>query len=260
MLLVYMSAGLLAGLWAMPSHPVSVSVGAAGGIYGVYGLIVATMIWGFIQRSPLTLPLAALHRIWPGALVFVIYDVVTGGFLNEWMQGGLLAGLVGGLILAARVSTVKPPLRRVCATTVATISLLLTFGAPLRGIANVTGEVARVIDVEERTAALYDTQAERFKKGRITADELAVTADAIGTEVHASGATLATLTNIPPEHRQLLADTMEYLRLREDSWRLRVQALRAGKMKTLHEASVIESKALAVFEKVENLKSGKVEK
>ena len=83
------------------------------------------------------------------------------------------------------MSAAKPPVGRVCATTVATVALLIAFAVPLRGIADVPTEVARVIDVEARTAALYDAKADRFKKGRMSADELAAIAEAIGAEVHA---------------------------------------------------------------------------
>jgi len=37
---------------------------------------------------------------------------------------------------------------------------------------------------------------------------------------------LAALANVPPAHRPLVAEAREYLRLRRESWRLRVDALR----------------------------------
>ena len=253
---VFAGAGLLAGLWSLAAHPVSVSAGAAGAVFGVYGLMAATMIWGFAQRSPLTIPLAALKRVWPGAAVFVIYHLATDGFGSESMRAGLLVGLLGGLILAARVSAAKPPLGRVCAATVGTGALLIAFAIPLRGIADVPATIARVVDVETRTAALYDAKADRFKKGRMSADELAVVADAISADVRHSRVTLAALRNVPTAHGPLWKETSEFLRLREESWRLRVKALREGRMQTLHEASVKEFAAMRVFENVEKLRGG----
>jgi membrane associated rhomboid family serine protease len=252
---VFAAGGLLAGLWNLTAHPVSVTVGVAGSVFGVYGLMVATMIWGFAQRSPLTIPLAALKRVWPGAALFVIYHLATEGFGSESMRAGLLVGMLGGLILAARVSAAKPPLGRVCATTVATAALFIAFAVPIRGIADVPAAIARVVDVEARTAALYDEKADRFKKGRMSADELADVADAIRAEVHESRVTLAAFRNVPHEHGPLWRETSDFLRLREDSWRLRVKALREGRMQTLHEASVKEFAALRVFEHVEKLRA-----
>lgn len=253
---VLAAAGLLAGLWNLEARPISVSTGAAGAVFSVYGLLAATMIWGFAQQSPVTIPLAALKRVWPGAAVFVVYHLATEGFGSESMRAGLLAGLLGGLILVARVSVAKPPLGRVCAATVVTVALFIAFAVPLRGIADVPAEIARVIDVETRTAALYDAKADRFKKGRLSAEELATIADAIGAEVRDSRHTLAALKNVPAEHGPLWKETSEFLRLREDSWRLRVRALREGRMQTLHQASVKEFEAMRVFETVEKLRAG----
>ena len=254
--LIFAASGLLAGLWSLAAHPISVSAGAAGAVFGVYGLLAATTFWSFAQRTPLTIPVAALRRVWPGAVVFVIYHVATEGVVSESMRAGLLVGLLGGLILVARVSAAKPPVGRVCATTVATFAVLIAFAVPLRGIADVPAEVARVIDVEARTAALYDEKTERFKKGRMSADELATIAETIGAEVKTTRVTLVALRNIPVEHRQLLKEASEYLRLREESWRLRVEGLRKGRMPTLQEAAVREQESMRVFERVEALRGG----
>jgi membrane associated rhomboid family serine protease len=250
---VYLGSGLLAGMWSLAAHPVSVTAGAAGGVFGTYGLLAATMVWGYAQRSPVTIPLAALKRVWPGALVFFIYHVATEGFASEVMRGGLVVGFISGLILAARVSVAKPPLGRVCATTVATFALFIAFAAPLRGIADVPAAVTRVIALEERTAASYEIEVEKFRKGRMSAEQLATVADRIWSDVQTMRSDFDAITNVPPEHRPLRMRASEYLRLRDESWRLRVQALRAHNMKTLQEASVRELQAIQAFQRVEEL-------
>ena len=254
--LIFAASGLLAGLWSLAAYPISVNSGAAGAVFGVYGLLAATTVWGFAQRSPLTIPVAALRRIWPGALVFVIYHVATEGFVSQSMRAGLLVGLFGGLILVARVSVAKPPMGRVYATTVATFAVLIAFAVPLRGIADVPAEVARVIDVEARTAALYDAKTDRVRKGLISADELATIAEAIGAEVHTTRVTLAAIRNIPVDHRELLKETSEYLRLREESWRLRVEGLRKGRMPTLQDATVRDRESMRAYERVDAMRGG----
>jgi rhomboid protease GluP len=248
--LVFFASGLLGGVWQLAARPVSVSAGAASAIVGLYGLLAAVMIWGHAQRSPLTIPAAALKRVWPGAIVFLIYHVSTEGLASASMQAGALVGLVGGLILAARVSTAKPPLGRVCAGSVAALALLVSFALPLRGIADVPAHVSRVIDVEQRTAARYDADIKRFRNGRMTAEELAAVAAAIGSEVNQLQATLAALRNIPAEQVPMLQAASQFLLLRADSWRLRVEALRQGRMQTLQKASVREFEAMRAFETV----------
>lgn len=248
--LVFFASGMLGGLWQVAARPVSVSTGAASAIFGLYGLLAATMVWGYAQRSPLTIPVAALKRTWPGAIVFLLYHLFTDGLFSESMQAGVMVGLVGGLILAARVSMATPPLGRVCAASVASVAILVTFAVPLHGIADVPGTLARVVDVEERTAARYDADIKRFQSGRMTAEELAAAAEQVGTEIREMRAAIAALRNIPAEQAPLLQAAARYLELREDSWRLRVEALREGRMQTLQKASVREFEALRAFETV----------
>jgi hypothetical protein len=191
-----------------------------------------------------------LKRVCPGAIVFLLYHVSTAGVISESMQAGALVGLVGGLILAARVSTATPPLRRVCAATAAFIALIIAFAIPLRGIADVPAALARMVDVEERTAARYDAEIKQFRNGRMSAEELAEAAEAIGSEVREMRSRIASLRNIPAEHVPMLQAAWQYLELREDSWRLRVEALREGRMQTLQKASVREFEAKRAFETV----------
>jgi len=247
---VFFASGMLGGLWQLAARPVSISVGASGAIFGLYGLLAATMIWGLAQRSPLTIPVAALKRVWPGAILFLIYHFSTEGLARESIQAGALVGLVGGLILAARVNTATPPVGRVCAATVAFVAILLAVAIPLRGIADVPAALTRMVDVEERTAARYDADIKRFRNGRMSADELAATAEVIGAEVRQMRTRIAALRNIPAEHVPMLVAASEFLQLREDSWRLRVEALRQGRMQTLQKASMREFEAKRAFETV----------
>jgi membrane associated rhomboid family serine protease len=48
---VYFSAGIFASLENVSSHPIAISAGAAGAIFGLYGLLAATVLWSFLQRA-----------------------------------------------------------------------------------------------------------------------------------------------------------------------------------------------------------------
>ena len=251
---VYLAAGLIAGLRDLSAHPVAVTAGADGAIVGVYGLLLVMFAWGWVQRSPLTIPLAALRVVWPGAVVFFVYRMATGGLITESMTWGLVVGLVAGGILALRIGSYKPPIPRLCASTVGALGIVVAFAVPLRGMADVTREMPRVIDLERRTSAAYDAEVMKFRRGRQTANALANVADGFASEVRATRESLSTLTNVPRQHKPMLDDAMEYLRLREESWRLRVEGLRAGRMPTLQRAERVESEAKTFFARVEQLK------
>ena len=141
---------------------------------------------GLVQRSTLTVPVNVLKGLWRGVALFVVYHVLTEGLVSEAMLAGLVVGFTGGLLIAARVISDKPPVRRVCAVMTATVAIIVALAAPLRGIADVSGKVARVNEFEERTARAYDTAVDRFKSGRMNAKELATLADGIVRELQSS--------------------------------------------------------------------------
>lgn len=244
---VYVASGVLAGLWSLTLHPVSVQAGAAGAIFGIYGLFIATLLMGLVQRSSLAVPPKVLLGLWPGVVLFVLYNTLTEGLFSEAMQAGLVVGFTGGMLITGRVISQKPPVRRVAAVLAATVAIIVSVASPLRGFADISGEMARVKEGEERTARTYDTAVDRFKSGRISAQELARLADRIVSELQSMQTKLAALDNVPAEHWPMVEKASEYLKLRQDSWRLRAEGLRAGQARTLQEADVAEHSALAAL-------------
>jgi rhomboid protease GluP len=241
---VYVSSGVLAGVWSLTLHPVSVQAGAAGAIFGIYGLLLATLVLGMAQRTSLTVPGRVLKGLWPGVAVFLVYNALTEGIFSEAMQAGFVVGFTGGMLIAGGVISDKPPARRVAAVVVATVAIVVALAAPLRGLADVSGEVAKVKESEERTARTYDTAVDRFRSGRLSAQELAKLADRIVGELQSIQKQLVALDNVPAEHWPMVEKASEYLKLRQDSWRLRAEGLRAGRPRTLQQADAAEHSAL----------------
>jgi hypothetical protein len=89
---------------------------------------------------------------------------------------------------------------------------------------------------------------------------LADIAAGIESEVRATRVSLSAITNVPSEQQPIVKDALEYLRLREESWHLRVEGLRKGRLPTLQRADRVESDAKRLFDEVEQFKSGNVEK
>jgi len=256
---VFVAAGLIGGLRELSAHPVAVNAGASGGVFGIYGLLLATGAWGWVKRSPLTIPVGVLKRMAPGAAIFLLYHLVAEG-VTASMAWGLVVGLVCGGVLAFGIEVDKPPVRRLYPSMAATLAIIVLFAAPLRGMADVTRELRGVITLEERTATSYDAEVVRFRKGWTKAEQLADMAEAIASDVRATRASLSTITNVPPAHQPVVKSALEFLRLREESWTLRVEGLRNGSLKTLQRADRAESQAKMLFTEVEKLKSGEVEK
>ena len=248
---VYLASGVFASLASLVVLPVAVSAGASGAVFGIYGLLFATLFWGFLERSPATIPVKALGSLAPAAGFFGLSSVLAaqGG---GWVEfAGLATGLASGLFIARGVGASKPPARRVAAVMSGAMVVALAATFPLRGITDARPEVDRVIAAEAHMAGTYRTAVVRFNEGRIPTGALTRLIDReIVPEVRAARARLVALTGVPREHRQMLAAAEEYLRLREESWRLRSEALQTTNMATLRKADRTEWDSLEAFKRI----------
>jgi len=240
----YLSAGVAAGLANVASRPIDVTVSASAAAFGLYGLFSAVLITQQVcelldRRTPdageiaeivdaatqkdVPIPLAALKKLGLGAALFLLYTMLvsTGEF---W---GFAAGLAYGVMLAPLRIDRKPTPRRVGIAAAVSAAAAAALAFPLRNIADVKPEIARVIAAEEHTTKAYQSTYEAFARGRATAETLARVADATNVaELKAVDARLAALAHVPPEHEHLVSDARDYLRLRCEAWRLRADAVR----------------------------------
>ena len=240
---VYLAAGIFGSLLMLSSYPVYVSSGPSAAIFGLYGLLAASVLWGFLHRRPepesdaeiidevcgpqLMIPLLVVKRLAPAAGLFVLYNLFNETTAAASEFAGMMVGLVAGAVLARGTSEATSPIRRVAATMAVTAVVAIVTAVPLRGIADIRPEMSYVVDVEGRTSQMYQTAVEQFRKGRMTADGLAQTIDRnIVPELQTADARIKSLVRVPPEHQQFVADAEEYLRLRTQSWNLRAEGLR----------------------------------
>jgi membrane associated rhomboid family serine protease len=239
---VYLSAGVFAGLINLSAHPVDMTVGSSAAIFGLYGLLLASVTWQTFhgwrdsrrqdvqeeeeEEEDVTIPLLALKRLGAGAVVFLVYSMFSG-HAGAAEVIGLLVGLMYGVVLARRAGENVPRPRDVAYAALATCVIAVVGAIGLRNIADVKPEIARILTTETRTAAAYQTGVDAFKKGRMTAQALAQLAEGtIVPELQAEDSRLKALRNVPPEHQSIVADAREYLRLRCASWRARGEAVR----------------------------------
>jgi hypothetical protein len=131
----------------------------------------------------------------------------------------------------------------------ATFAVAACIAIPLHGITDIRPEIEWIVRLEDGTAARYETAVERFRKGVISGRELAkVIERSIVPELESARTRLTALGRVPREHQALLARAQEFLRLRDECWRLRAEALQANNMATLREADRVEMTSLAALE------------
>ena len=93
--IVYLTTGIIASAASLWWHDATVSVGASGAIFGLYGLFLALLL---TKVYPKDFSKAFLIS----TLVFVGYNLLmglTGGIDNAAHLGGLLSGFIIGLLL-----------------------------------------------------------------------------------------------------------------------------------------------------------------
>jgi membrane associated rhomboid family serine protease len=248
---VYLGSGILASLAMVWNHPLALVAGPATCIIGIYGLFFAYLLTRVMHRSTVPVPLKAAASLGSGAALFVLYHLAAGSFDRMAAVTALMTGFASGCALTFDGADGKPPLRRVAVAAFATMVIAVGAAIPLRGIADVRPEIARVVALEDRIANLYQGAVGRFKEGRLNAEALAQVIDrTIVPELHAEGARVQALEGVPDEQRQLVASADEYLRLRAESWHIRLEGLRKANMVKLREAEKTERASLEALQRI----------
>jgi rhomboid protease GluP len=251
---LYLVAGLFSSVIQLSAAPVAISVGASGAIFGAYGLTLAVLMWGVLHRSSSIVPIAAAKSLAPAAATFVLYSLATDAVSSVAELSGCITGFACGMAMTQHVRERKASVRRVAATAALAAVAVVLAAAPLRGIdgiADVGPELARLVEVEERSTRTFRAAADQFTTGRITAEALAEVIDGgIMPDVTAARARFESLDNVALEQRTLVAAGTEYLRLRDESWRVRAAALREASMPMLGKADSIERASLEILREI----------
>jgi len=225
--LVYAAGGIFAGLVAVAAHPVVASAGASGAIAGAYGMLLACVVWDWFRPSETPMPLAVAKHMAPAAALFVIYNTFEGSVEFRAELVAFVVGIACGGVLTSRAGNRQPQPRALGGVAAATAAVIVAAAIPLRGIADVGPEIARVLALEARIAPEYQKAETRYSKRQISAEALAALIDQkIMPELQAERDRLAALHGVPREHQPLMAEAAEYVQLRSESWRLRAEGLR----------------------------------
>lgn len=248
---VYVSAGAFASIVSLSMVPVDPNVGSAGTLFGLYGLLLSAIFWGTLHPGTATIPWRVLKDFLPLAIVLVIYQAFNGS-AGGWVElAGFTTGLVSGVVLTKGIGESKSGARRIAVVASTAIVAALACVLPLRGITDARPEVDRVMAAETRAADAYRVAVVRFNEGLVPSTALVrVIERQILPEIRATRGRLDALTGVPREHQAMVTAAKEYLRLREDSWRLRRDALQRTDMGTLRKADRREWESLEAFKRI----------
>jgi len=250
---VFVAAGVVAstmGLWMLPAT--TPLFGPSAAIFGLYGLLIAVGVYGYVRQPRMPWSRLALRRLAVGAVPFLLYSLFTDYIPTVCELAGLATGMVAGLIATRGIVVRKPSLAYAVLVPAAFAIVALLAALPLRGMIDARPELARIADVETRTATEYGKAVAEFTQGRMSAKALVQVIDkTIIPALQSDRARVEALHGVPLEQRPLVAAAHDYYKLREDSWRRRQAGLLASSNKILREADLKERAAIGALDRIQ---------
>jgi rhomboid protease GluP len=165
---LYLLAGLGGSVASVAIHPFTVSAGASGAVFGLYGGLI-----GFLLRQRGSIPKVVLTGLGKGAGTFLLYNLIFGLVPNVDMAahvGGLLTGIAAGAALALPIAEANTPRRRVPRALVVLLAGLVavagvTFALPRPPDLN--KELGDFSSAESQAVAIYNGAVEKRNRGAL---------------------------------------------------------------------------------------------
>jgi len=250
---VYLVAGTLGTLSNLSQNPLGVHAGGAPAVCGLYGLLFAVIAWTWIRKGAIRIPIAVLKTLAPAAAIFFLYTLLSFELSGRANGIGLMTGVIAGAALGMDVANRLPSWRPVAIAAAAALALIVYQAVPLGGIVDIRPDLAEILFREDRAADMYRAAVSRYTRNQKPVDTGALI-DLIDRtilpELGESRARVAGLTTPLAAHQPLVAGALQFLSLRETSWKLRAEALRKRNMSTLRDAERVERESFDALEKL----------
>ena len=156
--------------------------------------------------------------------------------------------LLAGLRAWGRAIHAQNRLAQAAAIAVLFVASLGTIVLTRPGPVDVRPVIERLLAAESQTTAIYDAAAAQFRLGTLDNESLArVIERKIKPGLQEVRVRVMSLDNVRSDQAPFLEKAREYLRLRDESWRLRADALRRRDMKGLQKVELTERASLAAL-------------
>jgi rhomboid protease GluP len=225
---LYLLSGLGGSLTSLAWHPTTVSAGASGAIFGLYGGMLGFLL---VRRS--AIPKETVASLGKGALFFVGYNVLYGagksGIDMSAHLGGLLTGAIVGAALAQPLSEVLSEGRTRRSMIVAVCGVLLAgiYITRIPRLDDLRSEQDRYAAIESKAIDLYNASLKQWKADKLSSEGFA---DVLDKQVlppwNAELNAMLKLKRLPPDQLQVAQAFTDYMKARGEGWALMAQAAR----------------------------------
>lgn len=239
---IYLAAWFAGSLASLAIHPLVLSAGASGAVFGVYGALAAFLV---LHRG--VIPALVLSKLRWVAFGFIAFNIQNGllhpNIDNSAHIGGLVAGAIAGALLArplvpGRVLDRARPIYVTAGSVILAVTALSAIPRPL----DYLEVVKRFGSVETPALKLYNDLRLKAQNRELNDNEFA---SAIEREIlppwKAAHSQLRVQRGWTPAQRSRLELFNQYALARERNWSLIVDALRDKDMSKLEQAKQVQT-------------------
>ncbi len=228
-LVLYLVSGIAGSIASLAWHPELFSVGASGAIFGVAGALL-----GFVILRRDSIPDTIFRQLRHSVVALIGYNLVFGMMVPAIDMaahgGGLIAGLICGLILSQRLAPGIAPrrwIRNLAVVLAGAVTLPLAMASLPEAPPDVELELQRFIGVERLAIETMNNLVKQMQRKEIDEQEFAdaVEDNVLPPWVEARRG-MEKLLDERGVDRNLLARLADYMKLREESWRLLAEGVR----------------------------------
>jgi rhomboid protease GluP len=248
-LVLYLLAGIGGSLTSVWWKPFTVSAGASGAVFGVYGGLLGFLL---IQRH--TVPGRNLSMLVKSAGTFLVYNLIYSAMSAKTDMaahvGGFLVGFVLGCALAQPLALTSHSSRLARAGLVLVAGVALAAGVETRlpVVDDLEAEVHRLDILETRTFKDYNEALRKVKADQITTDAFY---DIVHKEIlppwNAKRDQLAKLRLAPGPQQDLAARLAKYMSLRSQGWELIAKGIQSENRALVDKGSTFQAQAEAML-------------
>jgi rhomboid protease GluP len=215
---LYLASGVIASLTSLAWNPFTVSVGASGAIFGVWGALIG---YALRQRDPVTL--RGLLRLRNVALLFLGLNLIIG-MLQEQVDmaahvGGLVAGIGAGLLLSQPVSLksrVRRGRRLALLCLVASLLVVSIAAALPRRAIVIQSELEHFNRVRLELSEKFD---DSFGSGELSLAEMGAVLEELLPQWNEARARVEELEGLPSPLQAQVDEAVRVARKQEAEWR-----------------------------------------
>jgi membrane associated rhomboid family serine protease len=241
---LYMLSGIGGSITSLAVHPGTVSAGASGAIFGIYGGLLGFLLW---HRH--SLPGDAARSMMKTAVAFLGVNILFS-LANENVDlaahlGGFVSGSAAGAALAAPMFGSRPRSHFVHAIVVAAAGAAFAAAifASLPRVDDLLAELRRVEAVEKDSIRMYGDALQKFRDEQIDANQVVrvIEHDVLPPW---NGERERLLSARFPGAQQTIAQKVAtYMALRGDAWKLVAQGIQQDDDEMIKEADAKEAEA-----------------